>query len=153
MMKKIATILLLVLSLQNGHGFANPSRTGKSSVQRSLFASPLSNASPEIERSAPVNANAPMRHLPSTSLVGFMMGVFGLVGQAVAEDYELEALPPPYIPALFGVVLLAGVGVLTSSLGNVMDEGESRAMHSRLSFCSDACAPNHQPRANFFFLF
>lgn len=28
-----------------------------------------------------------------------------------------------YIPAIFGVVLLAGVGVLTSSLGDVMDEG------------------------------
>ena len=35
---------------------------------------------------------------------------------------EIAELPPPYVPALFGVALLVGVGLLTGSLGNVMDE-------------------------------
>ena len=41
---------------------------------------------------------------------------------ATETDMELTELPPPYVPALFGVALLIGVGVLTGSLGNVMDE-------------------------------
>ena len=44
-----------------------------------------------------------------------------------SDDYEIAELPPPYVPAIFGVVLLAGVGVLTASLGDVMDEGEKTA--------------------------
>jgi hypothetical protein len=35
-----------------------------------------------------------------------------------------------YIPAIFGVVLLAGVGVLTGSLGDVMDEEASLGLQS-----------------------
>ena len=35
-----------------------------------------------------------------------------------------------YIPAIFGVVLLAGVGILTSSLGDVMDEEASLGLQS-----------------------
>lgn len=43
---------------------------------------------------------------------------------AVLADSEMEIaeLPPPYVPVLFGLALLVGVGVLTGSLGNVMDE-------------------------------
>lgn len=53
------------------------------------------------------------------------------VGAAMAVDeLEIAELPPPYVPALFGVVLLAGVGLLTSSLGNVMDEESSLGMQS-----------------------
>jgi hypothetical protein len=35
-----------------------------------------------------------------------------------------------YIPAIFGVVLLAGVGILTTSLGDVMDEEASLGLQS-----------------------
>ena len=38
--------------------------------------------------------------------------------------------PLRYIPAIFGVVLLAGVGILTSSLGDVMDEEASLGLQS-----------------------
>ena len=43
---------------------------------------------------------------------------------------ELAELPPPYIPVIFGLGLLAGVGLLTSSLGNVMDEEASLGLQS-----------------------
>ena len=46
------------------------------------------------------------------------------------EELEIAELPPPYVPALFGVLLVVGVGVLTSSLGNVMDEESSLGMQS-----------------------
>ena len=46
------------------------------------------------------------------------------------EEIELTELPPPYVPALFGVALLIGVGVLTGSLGNVMDQEAQLGMQS-----------------------
>lgn len=52
------------------------------------------------------------------------MGAFFQVGAALAaEELEIAELPPPYVPALFGVLLIVGVGVLTSSLGDVYTEG------------------------------
>ena len=51
--------------------------------------------------------------------------VVGIIGQVVAaDDIEMTELPSPFVPVIFGVVLLGGVGLLTASLGNVMDEGE-----------------------------
>jgi hypothetical protein len=60
-----------------------------------------------------------------SSIAGFFTGLGGYVAQGMAseETIEMAELPPPYIPAIFGVFLLAGVGILTSTLGNVMDEG------------------------------
>ena len=39
------------------------------------------------------------------------------------DELEIEELPPVYVPILFAIGVLGGVGVLTASLGNVMDEG------------------------------
>ena len=41
-----------------------------------------------------------------------------------ADDVELAELPPVYVPILFAIAVLGGVGVLTASLGDVMDEGK-----------------------------
>jgi len=41
------------------------------------------------------------------------------------DELEIESLPPVYVPILFAIGVLGGVGVLTASLGNVMDEGVS----------------------------
>ena len=45
-----------------------------------------------------------------------------LVEAARAADYEVADLPPTYVPVAFGVILLGGVGWLTSSLGDIMTE-------------------------------
>lgn len=42
---------------------------------------------------------------------------------SAADDYEIAELPPVYVPILFAIGILGGVGVLTASLGDVMDEG------------------------------
>eukprot|EP00980_Cylindrotheca_fusiformis_P007537 scaffold1561_cov129-Cylindrotheca_fusiformis.AAC.29 len=60
----------------------------------------------------------------TATISGLSAGLVGFAATALAEEeYEIAELPPVYIPALFGVVLVAGVGVLTASLGDVMDEG------------------------------
>ena len=40
------------------------------------------------------------------------------------DDMEIAELPPVYVPIIFAIGVIGGVGVLTASLGNVMDEGE-----------------------------
>lgn len=47
-----------------------------------------------------------------------------------ATEVELADLPPAWIPAAFGVALIVGVGVLTSSLGDVIDEESQLGMQS-----------------------
>lgn len=42
---------------------------------------------------------------------------------SAADDYEVAELPPVYVPILFAIGIIGGVGVLTASLGDVMDEG------------------------------
>ena len=38
-------------------------------------------------------------------------------------DVEIAELPPPYVTILFSIALVAGVGLLTGSLGDVIAEG------------------------------
>lgn len=59
-----------------------------------------------------------------------MLSASPLVAQAVGDDVEYAELPPPYIPLIFAVGLLAGVGLLTGSLGDVMDEESSLGLQS-----------------------
>jgi hypothetical protein len=86
-------------------------------------------------------------------LAGLATGLCSFVSRGMASDeYEMAELPPPYVPAIFAVVLLAGIGVLTGSLGDVMDEGRlhSAVLHwdifrilnlirFRLCFACDSC--------------
>lgn len=65
------------------------------------------------------------------TLAGLSTGLVGCVAKVLAEEeYDLAELPPPYIPVLFGVVLTAGVGVLTFSLGDVMTEEAALGLQS-----------------------
>jgi hypothetical protein len=47
-----------------------------------------------------------------------------------ADEIEMAELPAPYVPVLFGVALLVGVGLLTGSLGDVLDEEASLGLQS-----------------------
>jgi len=128
MMKSIVALLIIALSTHTGLGLTNPTTNVRSTASRSPFVNLSSQKSLQANGEF---VNAPVRHPPWSSLAGFVMGTISFVGQVTAvDDYELAELPPPYIPALFGVALLAGVGVLTSSLGNVMDEEAGLGMQS-----------------------
>lgn len=74
-------------------------------------------------------------------LAGFSMGSFLQAGAALADEVEIAELPPPYVPALFGVVLIAGVGLLTSSLGDVMTEGSLRYSMKSAGLCLCCVVP------------
>jgi hypothetical protein len=52
------------------------------------------------------------------------------IAAAASDEVEMAELPPPYVPAVFAVVLLGGVGWFTASLGNVMDEEASLGLQS-----------------------
>ncbi len=46
------------------------------------------------------------------------------------DDVEVAELPPVYVPIVFAIVILAGVGLLTSSLGDVYNEEASLGLMS-----------------------
>ena len=61
---------------------------------------------------------------PKSLTLGLLsLGAFANIADA-AEEIELAELPPPYLAVVFAVVILGGVGILTSSLGDVLAEGE-----------------------------
>lgn len=68
------------------------------------------------------------RGLATAAAAAAGLGAFFQVESAAAalaaEELDIVELPPPYVPALFGLVLIVGVGVLTSSLGDVYTEGK-----------------------------
>ena len=67
----------------------------------------------------------------ASSVAGLSSGLVGFLASAVADDeYELAELPPVYVPVLFGLVLIVGVGILTASLGDVMEEEASLGLQS-----------------------
>lgn len=47
-----------------------------------------------------------------------------------STELVIEELPPVYVPILFAIGVIGGVGVLTFSLGNVMDEEASLGLQS-----------------------
>lgn len=53
-----------------------------------------------------------------------------VVESARAGDLEVADLPPPYVPVAFGILLLGGVGWLTSSLGDLMSDEASLGFQS-----------------------
>lgn len=71
----------------------------------------------------------PKQHPLLASISAGLLSTLPLAALA-DDDYELEELPPVWVPALFAVGLLLGVGVLTGSLGDVMDEEASLGLQS-----------------------
>merc|ERR1719469_1691164 len=132
MMKTILLLLILLLSMKEGLGF-----TSKSLAIRDGFHFPLTSSRtlPEAGDEGIVNSSIPRKNgsvnISISSIAGFLTGITSYVAQGIAsDDYEIAELPPPYIPAIFGVFLLGGIGLLTSTLGNVMDEEASLGLQS-----------------------
>ena len=46
------------------------------------------------------------------------------------DDVEVAELPPVYVPIIFALVIMVGVGLLTSSLGDVYNEEASLGLMS-----------------------
>ena len=93
-----------------------------------------------IERSA----DEPRPILPSVA--GIVTAFVSAVGPALAatnsDDLEIAELPPVYVPILFAIFIIGGVGLLTGSLGDVMNDGkfgitngDANAIFDCTSFC------------------
>ena len=72
---------------------------------------------PEIDESS----NNPLAGAVASSLASIPLLYPSIV--SATDDYEVVELPPVYVPILFAIGIIGGVGVLTASLGDVMDEG------------------------------
>mmetsp|Transcript_8668 Transcript_8668/g.18526 ORF Transcript_8668/g.18526 Transcript_8668/m.18526 type:complete len:160 (+) Transcript_8668:62-541(+) len=66
------------------------------------------------------------------TLASASLAFFSSMGMAAAaaDDVEIAELPPVYVPIVFAIGVLGGVGVLTASLGDVMDEEASLGLQS-----------------------
>lgn len=67
------------------------------------------------------SSNNPLAGAVASSLASIPLLYPSIV--SAADDYEVVELPPVYVPILFAIGIIGGVGVLTASLGDVMDEG------------------------------
>lgn len=94
-------------------------------VETPLFLSP-------IELSSADDSQASRYSTASVAAAGLASAIFAFVPtvMAVTEEVELAELPPPFVPVLFSVGLLVGVGVLTGSLGDVIDQEAMLGMQS-----------------------
>jgi len=75
------------------------------------------------------DTNDNLKQLLLTGCIAFLTTT-PLSAIAVADELEIAELPPVYVPILFAIGVLGGVGVLTASLGNVMDEEASLGLQS-----------------------
>lgn len=134
--------MILFVALSAASGFAPLKSTSKAASMRKnefpfrfLISPDKSHESPKsVSTGEPHEGLTLSASIQLCSMSGFISGLlFPLVplAQALADDdVELADLPPPYVPALFAVALLVGVGVLTGSLGNVMDDEASLGLQS-----------------------
>ncbi|KAL3811538.1 hypothetical protein ACHAXA_010314 [Cyclostephanos tholiformis] len=53
-----------------------------------------------------------------------------IAAESIGDELEIAELPPVYVPIIFAIGVIGGVGVLTASLGNVMDEEASLGLQS-----------------------
>jgi hypothetical protein len=125
------TILLSALcslcTIQNGSSFSinrPKTQTTKAAANLQQVASSFSPI-PEFNESCtqPIVGSA-----VASSLATIPLLLYPTIASA-ADDYEVAELPPVYVPILFAIGIIGGVGVLTASLGDVMDEGMCYLYH------------------------
>jgi hypothetical protein len=69
----------------------------------------------------------------AAATAGFASALLAMVPAAMAAaafEPEMAELPPPYVPVLFSIGLLVGVGLLTGTLGDVINEEALLGMQS-----------------------
>lgn len=77
------------------------------------------------------NSNNSLKQSLAAGCITFLTTpLAAFAAQAQVDELELTELPPVYVPVLFAFVVLGGAGLLTLSLGNVMDEEASLGLQS-----------------------
>ena len=125
----ISRLFLLALALlsQSASAFTNTvPQTQQLVVPSSTL---ILTAHPTHNDDEVISSNAPLPRW-TASFAALATSAAAVLPALADDDVQFAELPPPYVPALFGLGLLVGVGVLTGSLGNVMDEEASLGMQS-----------------------
>jgi hypothetical protein len=104
-------------------------------VETPRFLSPTEESSADDSDQSVSGRNPSLASRYSTASVaaaGLASALFAFVptAMAAAEELEMAELPPPFVPVLFSMGLLVGVGVLTGTLGDVIDEEAMLGMQS-----------------------
>jgi hypothetical protein len=129
--------LLLLCTLAQVMAFAPNSVVPKSRtsvafrpVETPLFVSPTEESS--VDDSVVSGRNPSLASRYSTAAAGLASAFLAFVPTAMAmtEEIEMAELPNPIVPVIFSVGLLVGVGVLTGTLGDVIDQEAMLGMQS-----------------------
>eukprot|EP00543_Licmophora_paradoxa_P003172 CAMPEP_0202458712 /NCGR_PEP_ID=MMETSP1360-20130828/27379_1 /ASSEMBLY_ACC=CAM_ASM_000848 /TAXON_ID=515479 /ORGANISM="Licmophora paradoxa, Strain CCMP2313" /LENGTH=127 /DNA_ID=CAMNT_0049079389 /DNA_START=14 /DNA_END=397 /DNA_ORIENTATION=+ len=88
--------------------------------------SPLS----DLKSFKTINTDSLQTKFNAAALAGIATASSAVTPALAVDSYEVADLPPPYIPVIFGLGLLVGVGLLTGSLGDIMSEEASLGMLS-----------------------
>eukprot|EP00553_Chaetoceros_curvisetus_P013235 CAMPEP_0204642642 /NCGR_PEP_ID=MMETSP0717-20131115/51630_1 /ASSEMBLY_ACC=CAM_ASM_000666 /TAXON_ID=230516 /ORGANISM="Chaetoceros curvisetus" /LENGTH=134 /DNA_ID=CAMNT_0051663421 /DNA_START=39 /DNA_END=443 /DNA_ORIENTATION=+ len=108
-MKMRAAILLALLSASTIHAF--------SMVPKS------SSSMPSINSASITTAAA-------TATTAILSNPAIATAYETMDDVEIAELPPVWVPIVFAIGIIGGVGVLTASLGDVMNEEASLGLMS-----------------------
>lgn len=79
---------------------------------------------------SPIAPRTTFEALAKPAVAGVSTAFFTAIASVSAEELEVAELPPPYVPIIFALGLLVGVGLLTGSLGDVLDEEASLGLQS-----------------------
>jgi hypothetical protein len=118
-------ILIALLSMVLGHSFAPRHETV--TRWKVFTGSSDSNITPFVSERFVHNQQTSK---PWVALATALAASLPLQVLAVVDEAEVAELPPPYVPVIFAFAMIGGVGWLTSSLGNVMDEEASLGLQS-----------------------
>jgi hypothetical protein len=110
------SLLCTLCTINNGSSFSLNKARVQSVEKTTIFPEASSLFGPMAEINDKPISKAVTRTIATIPLI------FPSIASAV-DDYEVAELPPVYVPVLFAIVVIGGVGVLTASLGDVMDEG------------------------------
>ena len=121
-----AAVIFICLTLHGATSFSlnqfNAARTQQPTTTKNILQSSQQLSLNDETASQPIRTK---NHLQQSLLAGCttFLTMAPLSAFAAADELEIAELPPVYVPILFAIAIIGGVGVLTFSLGNVMDEG------------------------------
>jgi hypothetical protein len=131
---KISLLLLCTLAQVMAfapNGFVSKSRSSVAfrPVETPLFLSPTKESSGDESIVSGRSPSLASRYSTAAGLASAFLA-FVPTAMAMTEEIEMAELPNPIVPVIFSVGLLVGVGVLTGTLGDVIDQEAMLGMQS-----------------------
>jgi hypothetical protein len=135
----------MLLLLASTHAFQMPTAkkivvrtttTTTTQTQTQINKLPAPSPSASSERKASLLSSSSCSSSSTPLAIVTPLPLFLLLAPSIAnafdtlDDVEVAELPPVYVPILFAIGIMIGVGVLTSSLGDVYSEEASLGLMS-----------------------